>query len=170
MKYDKIELISTMLTNQGLGLILLTQIRLYLHHQQQKIKQKHSERNQLQSFFTKFNTFLFIVNWHCTRIKQYTFGMSAGWEDKLLAYLLHLKLIFCAQPEEAIGRIMCFGLHELTVLMILWGNRGRSGGLIDFFITKQTSQVSLHKTLSSFPIKVSFKIEDMNNIKSSKQG
>lgn len=51
-----------------------------------------SERSQLQTFFAKFNKFVFpisIMNWHYTRIKQYTLGLSLDWEDKSLAYLLH---------------------------------------------------------------------------------
>lgn len=44
----------------------------------------------------------------------------------------------------------------------------KNGGLQNVFHYKETGQVNLHKASSSFLIKASFLIEDINGIKSSK--
>lgn len=91
------------------------------------------------------------------------------WQDKLLAYSLHLKSYsLCAWPVDHLSRIICFSLHGFTKLMRLWDNRMKNGGLQNVFHYKETGQVNLHKASSSFLIKASFLIEDINGIKSSK--
>ena len=65
-----------------------------------------------------------VMNWHYTRIKQYTIGISMDWEDKLLAYFLCLNHIVLCRPVDHLSGII---LLELKMSLRCWWDCERTG-------------------------------------------
>ena len=106
-----------------------------------------SERSQLWAFFAKLNKFVLsvsIMNWHYTRIKQYTLWISMDWEDNLLAYLMHLNhIVLC---------IACRSLWQDNLLLLTWTynvdetvrEQMKNGGSVDVFLYKNRQAKSVY--------------------------